>query len=386
MAFVEDCARIYKDVYQTDQWIALHEPWFGGREKEYVLDCVQTRWVSSVGAYVDRFQKELAEYTGAPFCIPTSSGTTALHLSLLGLEVGHNDLVICQDLTFVATAAAICHSGAEPLFLDVESQSMSLCPKTLERYLETQTTLDTKGIRRDLATQKRVAACMVMHTVGFAAQIQDIKNICENYQVLLLEDAAEALGSSVDNRMCGTWGQAGIYSFNGNKVMTAGGGGALVTHDETLAKKCHHLATTAKIPHPWKYEHDDIGFNYRMPNLNAALAVAQLENLDVILQKKKEQGQKILCELETCGYPVVYPPSGDWNFWFLMVRCPQEKQEEWIQNLAHMNVMARPLWQPVSSMKPYEKYPKPWQTTQSLRLSKEILCLPNGIPTHDSLK
>ena len=274
-----------KNMYPGGKPIPLHEPRFVGNEKKYLNECIDSTFVSSVGKFVDEFEKKIANYTGAKYAIATSNGTSALHASLLLANVGQSDEVITQPLTFVATCNAISYCGANPIFIDVDKETMGLSPSALKDFLENNTSIINQQCINN-STGKVVKACVPMHTFGHPCRIDEIKDICDKYHIFLIEDAAESLGSMYKNKHTGTYGQIGVISFNGNKIITSGGGGCIITNDKELAKKAKHLTTTAKTPHKWNFDHDMVGYNYRMPNLNAALLVAQLENLDSFINSK----------------------------------------------------------------------------------------------------
>ncbi|HHD79685.1 MAG TPA: LegC family aminotransferase, partial [Epsilonproteobacteria bacterium] len=286
----QDTVDFIQKTFKTKEFIPLHEPRFLGNEKKYLNECIDSTFVSSVGKYVDRFEEIIAEYTGAKYAIATSNGTSALHISLLlsGIEAG--DEVITQPLTFIATCNAIDYCNAKPIFLDVDKDTMGLSPKALEVFLQANTT-QKDGECINNTTGKVIRACVPMHTFGHACKIDEIAQICVAHNIALVEDAAESLGSYYKGKHTGTFGQMAAISFNGNKIITSGGGGCIITDDEALAKKAKHITTTAKVPHKWEYTHDMIAYNYRMPNLNAALLVAQLENLDMFLENKRELAQ-----------------------------------------------------------------------------------------------
>ncbi|HYD20619.1 MAG TPA: LegC family aminotransferase, partial [Flavipsychrobacter sp.] len=267
---------------EAEEFIPLHAPYFGGNEKKYVADTIDSTFVSSVGAYVNRFEEMMCEITGAKYAIATSNGTIALHLALVTAGVKHGDEVITQPLTFVATANAISHANGTPVFVDVDRDTMGMSPAALRSFLE-QHAEKKSGVAINRNTGKKIAACVPMHTFGFPCRIDEIAAVCSEWNIALIEDAAESLGSSYKGQHTGTFGLMGTFSFNGNKTVTCGGGGALVTNDKELAEKAKHLSTTAKVPHPYEFVHDSVGYNYRMPNLNAALACAQLEQLQEIL-------------------------------------------------------------------------------------------------------
>ena len=283
--FDEVIAQI-RSFFPGRDFIPLHEPKFIGKEKEYLAATIDSTFVSSVGKFVDRFEEMLRDYTGASHAVATVNGTSALHAALLVAGVAAEDEVITQPLTFVATANAISYCRAHPVFLDVDRDTLGLSPAALRDFLEEHTE-QSGNVRRNKTTGRRISACVPMHTFGHPCRIEEIAELCREHNLFLIEDAAESLGSTRNGKQTGTFGALGVYSFNGNKTITCGGGGAIVTDSKALAAHAKHLTTTAKKPHPYLYEHDEIGFNYRMPNLNAALACAQLENLDRFLADKR---------------------------------------------------------------------------------------------------
>lgn len=276
-----------RSLFPGKDFIPLHEPRFIGREKEYLAATIDSTFVSSVGKFVDRFEEMMSDYTGADHAVATVNGTAALHAALLVAGVAAGDEVITQPLTFVATANAISYCGAQPVFLDVDRDTLGLSPAALRAFLQEHTE-QSGNICRNKATGKKISACVPMHTFGHPCRIEEIAELCREHNLFLIEDAAESLGSTRRGKQTGTFGSLGVYSFNGNKTITCGGGGAIVTDNKALAAHAKHLTTTAKKPHPYLYEHDEVGYNYRMPNLNAALACAQLENLDRFLADKRQ--------------------------------------------------------------------------------------------------
>ena len=265
----------------------MHEPRFFGNEKDYVLDAINSTYVSSVGSYVDRFEEKIAEKSGSKFAIATSNGTSALHIALLLAGVKPNDEVITQPLTFVATSNAISYTNAKCVFIDVDLDTMGMSPTKLRLFLENNTEI-RNGYAYNKVTKSKISACLPMHTFGFPCKIDKIVEICNDFNIPVVEDAAESLGSRYKEKYTGTFGKLGVYSFNGNKIITSGGGGMIITNNKKLAKLAKHMTTTVKLPHKWEYNHDMAGYNYRMPNLNAALACAQLEQLDTFINNKRE--------------------------------------------------------------------------------------------------
>ena len=376
---VDRVANAFRHVYHGSDFIPLHAPVFKGNERLYLQDCIDSTFVSSVRKYVDQFQSALAEYCGAKYAVATVNGTSALHLALVVNDIGAGDEVICPDVTFVATAAAIVYSGASPLFLDIDEHTMGLSVNQVEKFLA-ENTKEIDGKRINKVTGKHVKACLPMHNIGFPVKIEALSVICRKYNLVLIEDAAEALGSRVDGKMPGTFGSVGVYSFNGNKIITTGGGGALVTDSQALFKKALHLSTTAKVPHLFAYEHNAIGFNYRMPNINAALGLAQLEKIGEFLDAKRDQVSTLASLINNDDIQIISPQYGVSNNWFTVARVNADGINigDFIRALGDKGVMARPLWSKVSQMKPYQAY---FATDNEIsdKVLKRVLCLPNGV-------
>ncbi|EMF9334203.1 aminotransferase LegC [Campylobacter coli] len=355
--------------------IALHEPCFIGNEKKYLLECIDSGFVSSVGEFVTRFEEALKEKTKARFVIATNTGTAALHIALLANGIDENCEVITQSISFVATANAIAYTGAKPVFLDIDENTLSLSPKALEHFLENQT-YQKDNLSYNKTTHKPIKACVIMHTFGLSAHIKAIKELCEKYHILLIEDAAEALGSTYENKALGTFGKCGILSFNGNKIITGGCGGAILSDDENLAKLARHLSTTAKIPHPYEYDHDRIAYNYRLCNINAAILLAGLENLELFLENKRELA-KIYKEFFTnhkaCKF-IDERKNSKSNFW-LNALCFKDGnlRNTFLQECLENNIFARPVWKSLPSLKPFQT----WQKDELLNTQKLEKCLVN---------
>jgi len=334
-----------QDIYGSKVGIPIHEPRFNGNEKKYLNECIDSTFVSSVGKFVDEFEVKIAEYTGAKYAVATSNGTSALHVALLLANVAKNDEVITQPLSFVATCNAISYCGASPLFIDVDKDTMGLSPLALQNFLEKNTTvIDQKCINN--YTGKIVKACVPMHTFGHPCRIDEIKEICDKYKIFLVEDAAESLGSFYKDKHTGTFGQIGVISFNGNKIITGGGGGCIITNNEILSKRAKHLTTTAKVPHKWEYNHDMIGYNYRMPNLNAALLVAQLENLKSFLLNKRKLAiiyKGFFSDKEPLFFEE--PAQSQSNYWLnAIILKDKEKRDLFLDETNSKGVMSRPIW------------------------------------------
>lgn len=344
-----------REVFNTpEDFIPLHAPYFGGNEKKYLLDTIDSTFVSSVGAYVNRFEEMMAEITGATYAIATTNGTVALQLALIACGVEKEDEVITQPLTFVATANAISHTGAIPVFLDVDKDTMGLSPEALQVFLSKYAE-HRDGYTYNKSTGRRIMACVPMHTFGFPTRINELKSICDEYDIMLIEDAAESLGSYVDGRHTGTFGTMGTFSFNGNKTVTCGGGGAIVTNDEKLANHAKHLSTTAKVPHPWEFVHNHIGYNYRLPNLNAAVACAQLEQLDDILNNKRELSNIYKSFFSGKDISFVEERSGTKaNYWLNCVVLPDlNERNKFLEETNGSKVMTRPIWKLMNKLPMY---------------------------------
>lgn len=371
---------LIKQTFKADDFIPLHEPRFIGNEKTYLNECIDTTFVSSVGKYVDMFEEKLASYIGAKYVIATVNGTTALHVSLILANVQKNDEVITQPLTFVATCNAISYIGAKPIFVDVDLDTLGLSPKALEKFLEKNCTVKNKKCINKI-TKKTIKTCVPMHTFGFTCKIDKIKSICDKWHIALVEDSAESLGSFYKGKHTGTFGLCSAFSFNGNKIITSGGGGAIVTDDEKLAKKAKHITTTAKIPHAYEYIHDQIGYNYRMPNLNAAVLVAQLENIDKFVKNKRELAKIYEDFFLTCkDIDFIKEPKGaKSNYWLQAILLKDKKQRDQFLEFSNENgVMTRPIWRLMSKLEMYKKCQKD-SLKNAKYLEKRVVNIPSSV-------
>ena len=335
-----------RSVYGTKEFIALHEPRFLGKEKEYLMDTIDSTYVSSVGAYVDRFEREMESITGTKKAVAVVNGTGALQVALRLAGVQAGDLVITQALTFVATANAIAYNNAEPLFIDVDLDTMGLSPNALEAFLEENAEARESGTYL-IKTGQRVSACVPMHTFGFPVHINKLMQVCEKWQIPIVEDAAESLGSTYHGKQTGGFGHLGVFSFNGNKIVTCGGGGAIVTNSIDLGTKAKHLTTTAKQPHAYEFVHDELGYNFRMPNLNAALACAQLEQLDGFVQTKRQLATKHASFFKEKGIKFREEVEGTKaNYWLMCVELADRNERDvFLKATNNSGVMTRPIWQ-----------------------------------------
>ncbi len=341
---------------QPEGVIPLHAPVFLGNERKYVMDAIDSTFVSSVGEYVDRFEDMMCEITGARYAVATVNGTAALQVALRLAGVEPGDEVITQPLTFVATCNAIKHCGAESVFVDVDKDTLGLSPDALTEFLERSCFVD-KGCIINKKTGRKVAACVPMHTFGHPCRIESICDICKKHGIVIVEDAAEALGSTRNGKHAGTFGLLGMYSFNGNKTVTCGGGGAIVTDDESLARQAKHITTTAKVPHPYEYVHDEIAYNFRMPNLNAALACAQLQQLDRILADKRALAAEYRSFFLDCDWAdFVDEPSGcASNFWLnAVVLGHQGARDRFLVESNEAGIMTRPIWRLMNKLEMFK--------------------------------
>ncbi len=357
----EEAIQFIREQFHTTDFIPLHEPRFVGKEKDYLNDCIDSTFVSSVGAYVDRFEAMLAEYVGAKYAVVTVNGTAALHvaLKLAGLQAG--DEVITQPLSFIATCNAISYCGASPCFVDVDRETMGLSPDALLEFLETQTDADSKrGRRVNRQTGRPISVCVPMHTFGHPCRIDEIIEVCNKFGLPVIEDAAESLGSFYKGQHSGTFGKMSVFSFNGNKTITCGGGGAIVTNDAVLARRAKHITTTAKVPHRWEFVHDEIGYNYRMPNLNAALACAQLEQIDGFLKNKRELAEVYKKYFSTIGVEFFSEPEhAQSNYWLNAVILSDRKERDaFLQTTNDAGVMTRPIWRLMSELEMFKDCPR----------------------------
>ncbi|HEG8480482.1 TPA: aminotransferase LegC [Campylobacter coli] len=360
--------------------IALHEPCFIGNEKKYLLECIDSGFVSSVGEFVTRFEEALKEKTKARFVIATNTGTAALHIALLANGIDENCEVITQSISFVATANAIAYTGAKPVFLDIDENTLSLSPKALEYFLENQT-YQKDNLSYNKTTHKLIKACVIMHTFGLSAHIKAIKELCEKYHILLIEDAAEALGSTYENKALGTFGKCGILSFNGNKIITGGCGGAILSDDENLAKLARHLSTTAKIPHPYEYDHDRIAYNYRLCNINAAILLAGLENLELFLENKRELA-KIYKDFfknhDKCKF-IDEKSNEKSNFWLNTLLFKDENLRNiFLEECLKNNIFVRPIWKSLPSLKAFQNCQSN-ELINTKKLEKRLINLPSSV-------
>ena len=348
-----------KTQFPNEDFIPLHVPQFSGNEKKYLNDCIDSTFVSSVGAYVDLFEQKMCEYTGAKHCIAIVNGTNALHLSLILAGVKKEDEVLTQALTFIATANAISYCNATPHFVDVDKETLGLSPTLLKKYLSEIAEVKN-NICYNKKTGKKIAACVPMHTFGLPLYIDDLVAVCNEYHIPVVEDAAESLGSYYKKQHTGTFGQLGTFSFNGNKTITCGGGGAIITNDDDLAQKAKHLSTQAKVPHKWEYVHDEIGYNYRMPNLNAALACAQLEQLEQFILNKRALAHQYHTFLDSQNIEYIKEQQNAIsNYWLNTVVLKNRfERDQFLEQTNSKGVMTRPIWALMNKLEMFKDCPK----------------------------
>ena len=334
------------DLYGAPE-VPLHAPCFIGNEKKYLAECVDTTFVSSVGQFVDRFEEKMAQYTGAARAVTCVNGTNALHLALLLVGVARGDEVLTQALTFIATCNAIRYIDAHPVFLDVDQSTMGLSPDAMRDWLFRNAEMkDSQCFNKN--TQRRIKACVPMHTFGHPARIDEIAAVCKEYHIELVEDAAESLGSLYKGQHTGLFGRVGVISFNGNKTITTGGGGMLLLNNEELGAQAKHLTTQAKVPHRWEFIHDRVGYNYRMPNINAALGCAQLEHLEEFVLNKRETAEKyhaFFATIDDMDY-FLEPENCRSNYWLNTILLKdRQAQQDFLQYTNAHGIMTRPAWQ-----------------------------------------
>lgn len=356
---VDYIRRVFK---KQEGAIPLHAPVFDGNEKRYLLECIDSTFVSSVGNFVSMFESAIEEYTGAKQAVACVNGTSALHLALKLVGVESGDEVITQPLTFIATANAISYCGAQPVFLDVDLETMGLSPVKLETWLEQniifkQEELETRNLKPfNKVSGKQISACVPMHTFGHPCRIDQIVDICNRYHIPVVEDAAESMGSFYKGQHTGTFGKIGVLSFNGNKIITTGGGGMLLFQDDKLAKRAKHLTTQAKVPHQWEFTHDAIGYNYRMPNMNAALGLAQLEQIEKFLVSKRKLAGEYENFFEDLKIPIIKDPdNAKSNYWLNCIMMNDKNERDQFLKFSNNNgVMTRPAWRLINSLPMYK--------------------------------
>jgi len=368
-----------KNQFPTKDFIPLHEPNFSGREKEYVLDTIESTFVSSVGAYVDKIEILMSEVSKTQKAVAVVNGTSALQVALRLSGVGNGDEVLTQALTFIATINAIRYNGASPVFLDVDLDTMGLSPNAVQAFLEEFGEI-RDGVCYNKQTNRKIAACMPMHTFGFPVHVDELIIVCNKWNIPVVEDAAESIGSEYRGMPTGGFGKLGVFSFNGNKIVTSGGGGAIVTNEIELGIKAKHLTTTAKVPHPYEYVHDEIGYNFRMPNLNAALACAQMEQLDLFIQNKRSLALEYNTFFKNKGINFrTELPNTKANYWLMCLQLDNKKERDIFLKEANENkVMTRPIWQLIFRSPIYSHFQRDAQEN-AIYLEERIVNIPSSV-------
>lgn len=400
---------IRETFHEPTEFIPLHDPRFIGNEKKYLNECIDSNFVSSVGKFVGRFEELCAEYTGAKYAIAAMNGTAALHIALQLAGVQRDDEVLTQALTFVATANAISYTGAHPVFLDVDKETLGLSADAVEAWLEENSEMreeqraesgerrwgeeakerkgeGAKGRRGEMAaynkkTGRRIAACIPMHTFGHPVKLKELKDLLDEWNIPLIEDAAESIGSTYKNKQTGTFGLLGILSFNGNKLITTGGGGIILTDDGELAKLAKHLTTTAKVPHKWEFVHDYVGYNYRMTNIQAALGCAQMEQLDYLLKLKRELAEQYEVFFANTEFQFVTEPENcTSNYWLNAIITKDRQQRDELLEFTNSNgIMTRPIWELMNRLPMFSNCQTD-NLENSIWLADRVLNIPSGAP------
>ena len=372
--------KFVQELYGTKETIPLHAPIFDGNEKKYLLETIESSFVSSVGEFVNRFEESIVEYTGAKYAVACVNGTSAMHiaLKLAGVESGTE--VITQSLTFVATCNAIRYCNAIPTFVDVDQNTLGLSHKSLQDFLEAYTEIRDDGNCWNKTTNRRITACLPMHTFGFPAESDQLSKICAQYNIILVEDSAEALGSFYKGKHTGTIGESAIISFNGNKITTTGGGGMILTNNLEIARRAKHITTTSKIPHQWSLSHDEVGYNYRLPNLNAALGLAQMESLPKYLKKKRIIANQYQQWGEDNGVQFLKEPvNTKSNYWLNTLLTDNRKErDQWLSITNEMGVMTRPAWTPMHQL-PINQDCMATDLFQTERLFNRLINVPSSV-------
>ncbi|MBU2494645.1 MAG: LegC family aminotransferase [Bacteroidetes bacterium] len=352
-----------KSLYPNKNPIILHEPVFFGNEKKYMNDCIDSTFVSYVGKYVTQFEEMTSKYTGSKYAVAVVNGTAALQIALQIAGVKPDDEVITQSLTFVATVNAISHCGAKPVFIDVDKDTMGMSPEKLAYWLSKNTNYDKINKRTiNQSTNQSISAIVPMHTFGFPCRINEIVEVANKYNIPVIEDSAESLGSLYKGKHTGTFGLAGVLSYNGNKTITTGGGGMIFTDDEEFAKKAKHITTTAKVPHKWEYIHDEVGYNYRMTNVTAAIGVAQMENLNEIIENKRQTAEKyrgFFQSYQSFNHSTIEfiseQAGSSSNYWLNCIQLENRKERDYFLEETNSNgVITRPIWRLMNKLDMYK--------------------------------
>ena len=378
--FLTEFMIFVRGLYGNEDFIPLHSPCFKGKEKEYLNETIDSTFVSSIGPFVNKFEEMIADYTGAKYAIATVNGTSALHSALVLAGVQTGDEVVTQSLTFVATCNAIAYCGANPVFVDVSRKTLGLSPDSLEYFLKNYGEIRNDGLCWNKHTNRVIRACIPVHNFGHPARLDKIKQWCHHYNIQLIEDAAESLGSFFNNVHTGCFGSLAAISFNGNKIITTGGGGMIITNNGNLAKKAKHITTTAKRDHSWLYIHDEVGFNYRMPNLNAAIGCAQLEMLPEYVRRKRQLSAEYAEWFSQFEYEFVTEPEmSRSNCWLNSFLANNRKERDQILEYTNLNgVTTRPAWTPMHTQKMFSHYLK-MDMTNTKWIEDRLVNIPSSV-------
>lgn len=376
---IQNFIDLTKNIYHEKEIVNLHEPVFIGNEKKYLMDCINTTYVSSIGPYINRFESAITDYTKIKYGSAVVNGTAGLHIGIKLVGVKAGEEVLTQALSFVATANAIRYNGANPVFIDVDEDTFSMSPKALLNFLKKNVKIDNK-VPVNKISGKRIAACIPMHTFGFIARMKEIKAICSEFNIPILEDAAESLGSfDKDGNSAGSYGEIGVFSFNGNKIITTGGGGCIVSKNNSLIKKAKYISTTAKKNHEWEYYHDKLGYNYRLPNINASLGLAQIEQIDEYKSKKVDIYLRYRDGLSS--FNLISPPetTPNWNFWLFSLQLKNKSEKlNFLKETNLRGIKTRPIWNLLYKLPMYEKCIRDNQKI-AIHLESTIVNIPSGV-------
>lgn len=375
----EAIVNFIKSLYPHEKPVPLHAPRFLGREKEYLCECIDSTFVSYVGKFVTDFEEHIKRLTGVKNAVAMVNGTAALHMSLLAAGVKPGEIVVTQALTFAATAAGIRHAGAEPAFVDVDRETLGMSPDSLMYYLTALCIKKADGLYHK-ESSRRVSAVMPMHTFGHPVRIEEIVAICKEFGLVLIEDAAESLGSSYNGKHTGSFGQAAILSFNGNKSVTTGGGGMLITNSDALAERARYISTTAKRKHRWDFYHDKVGYNLRMPNVNAAIGCAQMEYFPKIIANKRATADAYKKFFDNQGIKFFIEPVNSFsNYWLNVILLPNRvARDEFLAYSNDNGVQTRPIWTLMSKLPPYEACSKT-DLANSEWLEDRVVNIPSSV-------
>lgn len=379
MKQTKDVIAFIQDAYKSKDFIPLHAPVFRGNEKRYLLETIDSTFVSSVGTYVNQFEEMMTSITNTKRSVAVVNGTAGIQIALKLVGVQAGDEVITQALTFIATANAIAYNAASPIFLDVDLDTMGLSPNSVSQFLEEYGDLRDSGCFNK-KTGKKISACLPMHTFGFPVHLDELKKICDAWKIPIVEDAAESLGSEYKNKPTGSIGELGVFSFNGNKIATCGGGGAIVTNNELLGLKGKHLTTTAKVPHTYEFIHDELGFNFRMPNLNAALACAQLEQLNTFLENKRSLAAEYKSFFDVLGIKFrAEAPNTKANYWLMCIELENPIERDFFLTETNAaKVMTRPIWKLLFRLPMYQHCQRDEQINAQF-LQDRIVNIPSSV-------